>query len=145
MNYQDYRIILFDGVCNLCNSSVDFIIQRDKGQQFLLASLQSAAGQQILQDFNLPKEEFDTLVLVDRGRIYLRSTAALRIARELSGGWALFYAFIVVPAFLRDAVYRLVARHRFNWFGQRDSCRLPTPEERARFLEELPGSSKATA
>ncbi|UOQ52644.1 thiol-disulfide oxidoreductase DCC family protein [Hymenobacter cellulosivorans] len=128
--------ILFDGVCNLCNGFVQFVIQRDAPGHFRFASLQSAAGQALLAEHGLRLGPAgpETVMLVERGRIFTHSTAVLRIARQLGGPWALLYAFIVVPKPLRDAAYRFVARHRYQWFGQREACMLPTPELRQRFL-----------
>ena len=120
-----YDVILFDGVCNLCNSSVQFVIRRDRRARFKFAPLQSqgeAAG--------------DSIVLVDNGRRYTRSTAALRIARHLDFPWNLAYALIVVPRPLRDAAYDFIARRRYRWFGRRDVCMTPTPELRSRFLPD---------
>lgn len=128
-------IVLFDGVCNLCNGAVNFIIDRDPDARFRFAPLQSEAGAGLLAAHG---RAFDgapeTIYLVENGRIYERSTAALRIARRLRGGWALAYAFVAVPRPLRDLAYRFVARHRYRWFGRTEACRRPTPELRARFL-----------
>ena len=127
-------IVLFDGVCNLCNTAVDFIIRHDSRGKFLFASLQSAAGQELLRHYQLPTESYDSMVLLKQGKLYLRSEAALTIAAELPGGWRLFGIFKLVPVFLRDAVYNFIARNRFRFWGKKESCRLPTPEERSRFL-----------
>ena len=128
-------VILFDGVCNLCNGSVNFIIDRDKQQYFKFASLQSDEAAQLLAAHALPANSLDSIVLVEGGRLYLRSTAALRVARRLSGGWPLFYVFMVIPPFIRNAVYNLIARNRYKWFGKAAACRIPTPELKSRFLE----------
>jgi len=128
-------VVLFDGVCNLCNRSVQFIIKRDKKKQFLFASLQGKAGQEILQKFNLPLNEFNSFILAEGDTIYTRSASALRIARKLKGGWKLLYGFIIVPKFIRDWVYNIVARNRYKWFGKKDECMVPTPELRDRFLD----------
>lgn len=127
-----HPVILFDGVCNLCNAAVTFIIDRDPEAVFRFAPLQSDIGQRLVQACGLEGE--DTLVLVEGGRCTVRSTAALRIARRLRAPWPLFGVFLAVPAPFRDAVYRFVARHRFDWFGRRDACRMPTPELKGRFL-----------
>jgi len=131
---QEHPVVLFDGVCNLCNASLDFIVERDGASAFRFASLQSEAGQALLRRFQLPTDEHRSLVLVEGDRYYTRSSAALRIARRLGGLWPLLYAFIVVPRFLRDAAYDVVARNRYHWFGKRDTCRVPTPELKSRFL-----------
>jgi predicted DCC family thiol-disulfide oxidoreductase YuxK len=128
-------IILFDGVCNLCNSSVNFIIDRDPGNKFRFASLQSEAGQTLLKKYNLPTESFSTITLIQNDKIYTRSTAVLKIVREFPGAWKLLYIFIAIPKPIRDFLYNIVANNRYKWFGKKDSCRLPTPELRAKFLE----------
>ncbi|UOQ71893.1 thiol-disulfide oxidoreductase DCC family protein [Hymenobacter cellulosilyticus] len=122
-------IILFDGVCNLCNGFVQFVIQHDPQGHFRFASLQSATGQALLAEHGLTLGAAgpETVMLVEQNRIFTHSTAVLRIARQLGGAWMLLYAFIVVPKVLRDAAYRFVARHRYQWFGQREACMLPTP------------------
>jgi predicted DCC family thiol-disulfide oxidoreductase YuxK len=127
-------LILFDGVCNLCNSSVDFIIRRDKKGVFKFASLQSTLGQQVLEKFQLSQDSFSSVILLKNGKIYQKSTAALLIAHELSGVWALLYGFMLVPALIRNAVYDWIARNRYRWFGKKETCRLPTPGEKSRFL-----------
>jgi predicted DCC family thiol-disulfide oxidoreductase YuxK len=113
---------------------VDFILERDRRGTFRFAALQSEAGQRLLRGFELPTTEHRSLFLVEGDRVYLRSSAALRIARRLGGLWPALYFFIVVPAFLRDLAYDFVARNRYHWFGKRDTCRVPTPELADRFL-----------
>ncbi len=132
---MEHPVILFDGVCNLCNSAVDFVIRRDRKGVFRYASLQSEVGMNLLRERGLPSDRLDTIVLVDAGgKVSFRSTAALKIARQLSGAWPLLYAFIILPAGLRDVVYNWIAANRYKWFGQRDTCRLPTSDERALFI-----------
>jgi len=128
-------IVLFDGVCNLCDSTVLFVIDRDPEGRFRFASLQSEVGARLLAEHDLPEDTLDTFVLIEDGRAFVRSTAALRVARRLPFPWWLLGAFLLVPAALRDPVYRWVARNRYRWFGTRESCRVPTPELRERFLE----------
>lgn len=127
-------IILFDGVCNLCNSFVQFVINHDPAGRFSFASLQSELGQNTLRAHGLPTDQFKSVLLLEDGKLYTHSTAALRVLRHLSGGWSWLYAFILVPKFLRDPVYDWVSRNRYRWFGQQESCMLPTPELKARFL-----------
>ncbi|MCK8491328.1 thiol-disulfide oxidoreductase DCC family protein [Spirosoma sp. RP8] len=127
-------LLLFDGVCNLCNAAVTFVLDRDSTNRFQFASLQSQTGQEILRQLGRPTDQFSSFVLWENGRFYEQSTAALRVACHLSGGWPLLYSFIIVPKGIRDAVYDFVARNRYRWFGQRDACMLPTPELKARFL-----------
>jgi predicted DCC family thiol-disulfide oxidoreductase YuxK len=140
----DGPLVLFDGVCNLCSALVTFVIDRDPGAVFRFASLQSAAGQAALRAHGRvtePGEQRvqgapDTVVLIEDGHVYERSTAALRVARRLRGPWPALYALVVVPRPLRDAVYRWIARHRYAWFGRTETCRVPTPELRSRFLDD---------
>lgn len=126
-------IILFDGVCNFCNSSVNFIIARDRGDRFRFAALQSETGSRLKEEFGLAGT--DSIILVEDGRAFAHSTAALRIARRLSGGWPVLYVLIAVPRFLRDAAYRLFAANRYRLFGRKDACMIPTPEMRRKFLD----------
>jgi predicted DCC family thiol-disulfide oxidoreductase YuxK len=127
-------LILFDGVCNLCNSSVQFILLRDKKDRFRFASLQSDYGQSILKQYNLPTDKFNSLALVENGKIYQRSTGALRIARKLKGLWPMLYGFIIVPPFIRNFVYDIIAKNRYRWFGKKEECMLPRPEWKQKFL-----------
>jgi predicted DCC family thiol-disulfide oxidoreductase YuxK len=127
-------IILFDGVCNLCNGFVQFVIRHDAAHRFRFASLQSEAARQLLQDLPPTSRGIDSVVLIENGRYYQRSAAALRILRHLSGGWPLLYGFIFLPPFIRDWLYDRVALNRYRWFGKREACLLPTPDLQARFL-----------
>lgn len=131
----DQRIVLFDGVCNLCNASVQFIIRHDRHDRFRFCSLQSETGQRFLRQFHLPADEFTTFVLIDNGDIYTRSTAALRVLRFLGGWPAVAYMFILVPRRCRDWVYGKVAQNRYVWFGKKDTCMIPTPSVRRKFIE----------
>ncbi|MEM9984506.1 MAG: thiol-disulfide oxidoreductase DCC family protein [Bacteroidota bacterium] len=131
---HDYPVVIFDGVCNLCNASVDFIIRQDKKGKIKVTANQHDAGQQILLENGLRPEQVETLYLLENGKLYDRSTAALGIARQLGFPWSLAYVFIVIPKPIRDGVYRWIARNRYRWFGKKDSCRLPTAEERAYFI-----------
>ncbi|HEY5405594.1 MAG TPA: thiol-disulfide oxidoreductase DCC family protein [Ginsengibacter sp.] len=133
--YQ-HSIILFDGVCNLCNGAVQFVIKRDNKDQFLFASLQSDEGKEILKEYNLPSNKMNSFFLVENGKVYDKSTAALRVLKKLNSLWRLFYIFIVVPKFIRDGVYNWIAKHRYQWFGQKDECMIPTPELKAKFLNQ---------
>ena len=135
MTVEEGKIVLFDGVCNFCNSSVNFIIDKDKSDVFRFASLQSDFGQMRLKEFKLPTDSFSTLILVSNGKCFTRSSAALRIAKELSFPYNLIFAFIVIPPFIRNFFYDIVSRNRYRWFGKKDACRIPSPEERAKFIE----------
>ena len=127
-------IVLFDGICNLCTGSVQFILKRDKEKKFLFASLKSNYGQQLLEQFHLPTNTFNSFILYQDGNIYTRSTAALKMFQQLKG-WQWVKIFRIVPKFIRDGVYNLIARNRYKWFGQKDECWLPTTELKARFLD----------
>jgi predicted DCC family thiol-disulfide oxidoreductase YuxK len=128
-------VLLFDGVCNLCNGAVTFVIRRDPPPaKFRFAPLQSEFGQRVLREHGLSEKPLDTFVMLEDGAVHVRSTAALKTLKRLGLPWSLAYAAIVVPAPLRDAFYRFVARNRYRWFGKRDACMLPTPELRSRFL-----------
>ena len=129
-------IIFFDGVCNLCNASIDFIIKRDKNDHFLVGALQDPISNKILSDFEVNEGYLDSLVLLENGKIYYKSTAALKIARQLSGAWSIFYPLIILPDWFRDPVYNWIARNRYQWFGKKNTCRIPTSEERKKFISE---------
>ncbi len=134
MNTTEHPVLLFDGVCNLCNGSVQFIIERDPDARFRFASLQSEEGQAVLSRFENRPSDLSSVVLIQDDQLYARSEAALRVARQLGGGWSLLYAFIVVPRPIRDAVYDWIARNRYRWFGKKDACMIPSPNLQSRFL-----------
>lgn len=125
-------LILFDGVCNLCSWWVQFVIKRDPGKRFRFATLQSAVGQKILQEAGLPREQPTTILLVEEEKRYFRSTAALRIARQLRGPWPALFIFVLIPLPVRDFLYEVVAKNRYRWFGKRDACFVPTQEMKER-------------
>ena len=129
-------IVLFDGVCNFCNSSINFIMDHDPQGYFKFTALQSEVGQRFQNEYGIGPEDrdLDSVLLIEGGKLYTHSTAALRIARKLSGLWAILYAFIIIPKPLRDIAYKLFAKNRYRLFGKREACRLPSPEERVRFL-----------
>ena len=128
-------LVLFDGVCNFCNSAVDFIIDRDPAGHFRFAALQSESARRVLADCRLPSGFLDNIVLVEDGACHARSTAALRILRHLRGPWTLLYVLVLIPRPIRDTAYDWLARHRYRWFGKRSECSIPSPGIRARFLE----------
>jgi predicted DCC family thiol-disulfide oxidoreductase YuxK len=129
-------IVLFDGVCNFCSASVQFIIERDRKNVFQFAALQSDAAKKLLSERGIapPERDPDSILLIDGDRVHSCSGAALRIARHLSFPWFLAWGFIVVPWFLRDPFYRLIAKNRYRWWGRKESCMVPTPDVRAKFL-----------
>ena len=127
-------IILFDGICNFCNGAVNFTIKWDKNKVIKFAALQSETGANLLKQFGLPENDMSSFIFIEKGKLYKRSTAALRVCRYLKGLWPLCYGFIIVPAFIRNAVYDFIAKNRYKWFGQKEECMIPTPDIRARFL-----------
>lgn len=130
------HIIFFDGICNLCNSFVQFVIVRDRRNVFKFCALQSAQASEILAPFATDHGNLSTVVLLHNGILYTRSTAAIRILKELDGFWRLLYVFSVVPRILRDFVYNIFARHRYRLFGKRNSCMAPTIELREKFIDD---------
>jgi predicted DCC family thiol-disulfide oxidoreductase YuxK len=133
-NYPSH-ILLFDGVCNLCNSTVNFLIKRDKKQLFTFASLQSNAGQALLAKFSLPQQEFHSFVYVKGDQFYQRSGAVLRVLKDMGGIWKLAAVLLLLPTPLRDFIYNIIAKNRYRWFGKKNECMLPTPELKKRFLD----------
>ena len=127
-------IVLFDGVCNFCNASVNFIIEHDKAGYFKFAPLQSKIGEEVVAKHGIDTADTDSVIVIENDRAYTHSSAALRIAKQLDGVWSWTYAFIIVPKPIRDFLYRLFAKHRYRMFGKQDACMMPTPEIRARFL-----------
>jgi predicted DCC family thiol-disulfide oxidoreductase YuxK len=127
-------IVLFDGVCNFCNATVNFVIEHDKAGYFKFAPLQSEIGGELAAEHGIDMIETDSVIVVENAKVYTYSSAALRITRKLDGIWSSVYAFIIVPKPIRDFFYRLFARHRYRLFGRQDACMMPTPEVRARFL-----------
>lgn len=129
-----HPVILFDGVCNLCNGAVQFVIRHDRSNTFRFASLQSEIARQMLIAAGLPSDKLDSIVIIQNGRAYRESDAIVRIAKGLSGGWKALSWFGVIPKVLRDPMYRLIARNRYRMFGKQDACMIPTPELKAKFL-----------
>jgi predicted DCC family thiol-disulfide oxidoreductase YuxK len=131
---EQYPIILFDGVCNFCNGAINFILRQDKQGVFRFAPLQSEKGQQLLRQYGLPQHSFDSVILIDEGKVYKSSSAGLRLYNKLPWYWKWTQFFWIVPRFVRDAVYDAIARNRYRWFGKKDQCMVPTPEIKSRFL-----------
>lgn len=129
-------IILFDGVCNFCNNAVNFVIERDPKSIFKFATIQSSVAQQILKSYNLDNAEMNSFVLIENDKIYIRSTAALRVCRRLNGLWPLMYGFIIVPKLFRNGIYNWIAKNRYTWFGKKEVCMVPSPDVTARFLNK---------
>jgi predicted DCC family thiol-disulfide oxidoreductase YuxK len=139
-NTASHAIILFDGVCNFCNASVNFVIKRDRRGYFRFAPLQEPKGAEVARQYGMDPERLDTFVLVESGRAYRKSGGALRVARRLGGLYPLAFALIAIPPFIRDFCYDWFARRRYRWFGKKDACMVPTPEVRERFLTDEPTS-----
>jgi predicted DCC family thiol-disulfide oxidoreductase YuxK len=130
----DYAIVLFDGYCNFCSNSVRFINQRDHQNYFRFTGLESEKGKKLLKEYANGQGSFNSVVLIEGNQVYSKSTAALRIARKLSGLWPLFYIFILIPTGIRNAVYQLIAKNRYRWFGKKESCFIPSKELKQKFL-----------
>ena len=128
-------IILFDGVCNFCNSAVNFTIKRNSKSNIMFAPMQTEAGQKLLKQYNLPLNDMQSFFFIEEGKAYKQSTAGLRVCRHLRGLWPLCYGLIIVPGFLRDGIYNWIAKNRYKWSGVRQQCMIPTPEVKARFLK----------
>jgi predicted DCC family thiol-disulfide oxidoreductase YuxK len=131
------NLILFDGVCNLCNRFVQFIIKRDSKGVFKFSALQSPASKALLSKAGKSTEQYVSVVYIKGGELLEKSTAVLYIAKDLGGFWSLFYVFLVIPRPIRDWVYNRVARSRYSLFGKRQECMIPTPELESRFLDKL--------
>lgn len=134
MQKEGQKIILFDGVCNLCNGLVQFVINHDKHAAFTFGSLQSEEGQALLKEKGLPTDDFDSFVYLKDKEVYVKSTGALNVLKDLGGSWRLLYVFIIIPRPVRDFLYGLIAKKRYSLFGRRESCMLPTPDLQTRFL-----------
>lgn len=131
---KDHPIILFDGICNFCNGAVNFLIRQDKQAVFRFAALQSEAGQRLSAEHQIPKEGFESFVLIQSGKAYQKSTAALKVLNSLPWYWKELQVLWIIPRFLRDAIYDLIAKNRYKWFGKKQACMVPTPEIKSRFL-----------
>lgn len=128
-------IILFDGICNFCNSAVKFTLKRNTKKNILFAALQSEAGQRLLQQYKLPVNNFESFIFIENGKAYKQSTAGLKVCRHLRGLWPVCSGFMIVPKFIRDGIYNWIAKNRYKWFGVRQQCMIPTPDVKERFLK----------
>lgn len=136
LNKTKHIIVLFDGVCNLCSSSVNFIIKRDKNDLFRFVATQTAAGEQLSKLYGVSPISNDTLIVIEDGKVFTKSTAALRVAKRLSGLWPAFIVLYAAPRFIRDYFYNLIAKNRYKWFGKQDTCIMPSPDVRSKFIEK---------
>lgn len=131
---SEHPIILFDGVCNFCNGAINFVLKQDKKKIFRFATLQSEAGQKILQQYHLATNDFESFILIDKDKIYKKSSATLRVLNQLPWHWKELQIFWIVPVFIRNAIYDFIAKNRYKWFGQKDQCMIPTAEMKSRFI-----------
>ena len=132
---MDNPIILFDGVCNFCNYWVTFAIKRDRKNKLKFTPLQGETAKKLLPQFHINPSSLSSVIFIDNGKAYTQSSAAIQICKHLDGGWKLFYALIIIPKFMRDGLYNIIARNRYKWFGKKESCMIPTPELKERFLD----------
>ena len=132
---SNHHIIIFDGVCNFCNSAVNFIIKRDHKNVFVFSPMQSQSAQSLIKKHGITDVNFDTFILIKNDVCYFRTNAALEITKDLSGYWYLFNFFRIIPSSIRDYIYNLFAKNRYSIFGKADSCMIPTPETKNKFLE----------
>ncbi|QJP35532.1 DUF393 domain-containing protein [Nonlabens sp. Ci31] len=131
---ENKDIVLFDGVCNLCNAAILFIIKRDKNDRFRFAPLESEVGKKLLAKYQIDPSKIDSIVLVSGDSAFAKAGAALRISKHLTGLWPLLYSLIIIPSLISDTVYDFIARNRYKWFGKKESCMIPTPELKSKFL-----------
>jgi predicted DCC family thiol-disulfide oxidoreductase YuxK len=129
-----HLIILFDGVCNFCNSTVNFVLKKDKKGTIKFAPLQSEVGLKLLQQFGLPTADMKSFIFIENDKAYTKSTAALKVCKQLKGLWPLVYGFVIIPSFIRDGLYNWIAKNRYKWFGKSDICMVPTPLQKDKFL-----------
>ena len=131
---NDNPVILFDGVCNFCNYWVNFAIKRDNKKMLRFAPLQGETAKKILPQYQTDPTSLSTVILIDKGKLYTQSSAALRMCKYLDGGWKIVYWLIIIPKFIRDFFYNIIARNRYKWFGKKEECMVPTPKLKERFL-----------
>jgi len=131
---KNKTILLFDGVCNFCNSTVNFVIRRDKKNRFLFAPLQSDTAKKLCENFKINPADLDTMILIDKGKLYTQSSAALRVNLYLGGLYPLLYGLIIIPPFIRNVIYNWIARNRYKWFGKRETCMIPDEKIKKKFI-----------
>ncbi len=134
MKNDDSGIILFDGVCNLCNRFVKFIIVKDRLKKIHFSPLQKESTKELLRKFNIDFSKLDTVIYIKDEKVFAKSSAALHVLKDIGGIWKLFFVFIIVPKFIRDFIYSIVVRNRYRIFGKSDSCMIPSEKDKARFL-----------
>lgn len=129
------RLVLFDGVCNFCNFWIQFALKRDQKGKLKFTSLQGETAHQLLPRYHIDPTVLTSVIFIDDGKVYRESSAALCVCRYLDGGWKLLYGLMIIPVFIRDGIYKWIGRNRYKWFGKTETCMLPTPEQRTRFLD----------
>jgi predicted DCC family thiol-disulfide oxidoreductase YuxK len=134
--YKNHNIVFFDGVCNFCNSTVDWVYRNNKKKDIYYSSLQSEFAAKFLGQNGINTTDLDTIIFYEAGKFYFRSTAILRICKHLRGGYRFLIAFFLIPSFVRDGVYKWIAKNRYKFFGKKETCRIPSPEEKQYFLEK---------
>jgi len=127
-------LVFFDGVCNLCNSTVQFLLNIDKHQRLKFGSLQGETAKKILPTYQISTEKLSSIIFIHRNNVYTESSAVLEICKVIGGVWSFIYVFKIIPLFIRNGIYRLVARNRYKWFGKKDQCMIPSPSLKSRFL-----------
>lgn len=132
---QNNAVIFFDGVCNLCNTAVQFVIKHDGKNQFNYTALQGEYAKSVLPQFGLAPDQLKSILLFDQGKLYTKSSAVLRIAKKLGGGWSLLYGFIIIPKVIRDWFYDIIAKNRYKWWGKQASCWVPTALLKSKFID----------
>lgn len=135
-NNNKHSVILFDGICPLCILSIQFIIKHDVNKIFRFASLQSSFANNELSKNSIPSKEISTIILIEENKVYTKSTAALKIAKQLNGIWKIFYLFIFIPPFIRNFIYDIIANNRYKWFGKKESCWFPSAALEDLFINE---------
>lgn len=130
----DHPVLLFDGVCNFCNGTVNFVIRRDPKSKIQFAPLQSNTGSELAKQFGISAGDLQSFVFIEKGKAYNRSTAALKVCTYLNAGWSLCRIFLGVPLFIRDGIYNWIAKNRYKWFGKKETCMIPSADVKARFL-----------
>lgn len=134
MSQKKYAVIIFDGLCNLCNNKINFVIRNDKKDYFRFAPLQSEIGKKQLAKHHIHQHNFNTFFLLENNKTYKQSTAVLRIIKKLDGLWPILYVLIIIPAFMRNVIYNIIAKNRYKWWGKRDSCAVPDGANLEKFL-----------
>lgn len=133
---EQYPIIFFDGICNFCNGAVNFVIRNERKCEIKFATLQSDIATQLLNKYGIPKGGYQSFFFLENGKVYTSSTAAIKVCRYLKGLWPLMIGFIIVPRFIRDGIYNVISKNRYRWFGKKETCMIPSPELKSKFLND---------